>query len=225
MGLVCVALVVLSAGAASAQETQMDTADQEARARFEAGSLAYSQGRYEAAMNDFRQAYELSHRPGLLFNIGAAAQSLRRDPEALEAFEAYLREVPDAPNRAAVEARIEILRRAIADGGSARSAPDSAGSTSPSAAGIGLLAGGAAVAIAGAIVLALGQVDYAAVANAPRGTEWSTVEEAYGRAEPMSIAGGVGLGVGIAAAAIGVVLLIAVPDRQERAALEWSFDL
>ncbi len=89
-------------------------ADEEARARFQAGNIAFEQGRYEAALNDFRQSYELSRRPALLFNIGAAAQNLNRDREALEAYEQYLRELPDAENRAAVEARVRILRAALA---------------------------------------------------------------------------------------------------------------
>lgn len=229
---------MLVGGAAAAQDREDAAADEEARMRFEAGNLAYQQGRYESALNDFRQAYELSQRPALLFNIGAAAQNLRRDQEALDAFEAYLRELPTAQNRAAVEARIAILRRALDE--EAREpdereepseAPAAAASTSPSALSIGLLAGGGTLALAGAILIGVGQADYATVADASRGTSWSDVAGAYERAEPLSIAGISGLGAGLATAIVGLVLFFVAPDHEpsERAGLSapfaWRFEL
>ena len=60
----------------------------EARALFEAGRQAFTDGRFEDALQRFSQSYELSHRAELLFNIGQAADRLRRDAEALAAFEA-----------------------------------------------------------------------------------------------------------------------------------------
>jgi len=47
----------------------------------------------------------------LRFNIGAAAERLRHDARAIEACEAYLAAMPDAPNAASVRSRLEILRR------------------------------------------------------------------------------------------------------------------
>ncbi|MCX7807199.1 MAG: tetratricopeptide repeat protein, partial [Deltaproteobacteria bacterium] len=73
--------------------------DQEARALFQAGQVAFEDGRFEDALQYFRRSYELSGRPALLYNIGLAADRLRRDEEALSAFERYLAEVPDARNR------------------------------------------------------------------------------------------------------------------------------
>lgn len=207
-------IMLLCAARATAQE-ESSAADEEARMRFEAGSLAYEQGRYEAALNDFRQAYDLSHRPVLLFNIGAAAQNLRRDREALEAFERYLRDLPDAPNRAAVEARVAILRDALAGDAEQGEIPSdlTVVSTSPSAAAIALTAGGAVVAVTGIVLLAVGRVDSASVSDAERGTSWADVQGAYERAEPLTISGIVGLSVGVVAAAIGLVLWFVAPDR------------
>ena len=91
-----------------------DSQDSRARALFEAGRTAYEAGDYESALTHFRQAYEGSQRPALLFNIGQAADRLRRNEEALAALEAYLSQVPDAPNREAVDNRIAILRDVVA---------------------------------------------------------------------------------------------------------------
>jgi tetratricopeptide (TPR) repeat protein len=87
--------------------------DKAARELFNAGRAAYDEGLYEDALASFRRAYELSKRPALLFNIGQAADRARRDREALDAFEQYLLEVPAADNRAFVEGRIAVLKKAL----------------------------------------------------------------------------------------------------------------
>ncbi|MCS6857156.1 MAG: tetratricopeptide repeat protein [Sandaracinaceae bacterium] len=88
--------------------------DEEARRRFLEGRSAYEAGNYEEALRLFEEAYRLSPRPALLYNIGQAADRLRFDERALQAFEAYLEVSPqDAPNRAEVEKRIPYLRRRI----------------------------------------------------------------------------------------------------------------
>lgn len=88
--------------------------DRAARGLFDAGTLAFREGRYEAALHHFEEAHRLSQRPLLWFNIASSLDRLRRDEDALAAFERYLEELPQAPNHQAVEARIELLRAAIA---------------------------------------------------------------------------------------------------------------
>jgi tetratricopeptide (TPR) repeat protein len=87
-----------------------DLRDEEARTRFKAATMAFSDGRFEDALSDFQRAYELSGRVELLFNIGSAADRLRRDNEALAAYQAYLEASEDPPNRRFVEARLRMLR-------------------------------------------------------------------------------------------------------------------
>ncbi len=82
----------------------------EARAEFERGRAAYAEGRFDVALDAFRRSHALSGRPELLFNVGSSADRLRRDEEALTAYEQFLREMPDAPNRALVQERITFLR-------------------------------------------------------------------------------------------------------------------
>jgi tetratricopeptide (TPR) repeat protein len=100
------------ARAQSAEVTGTET-DAEARASFDVGRRAYEEGRFGDALRSFRHAYSLSQRPELLYNIGTCQDRLRRDEEALASFEAYLEAVPDAENRATVEARVEVLRDVV----------------------------------------------------------------------------------------------------------------
>lgn len=109
-----VGLSVLPAGHVSAQDPSSVGEISEARALFIAGRSAFNEGRYEAAYDYFKRSLELSGRKLLLFNMAQCLDRLRRDQEALDTFEAYLQEVPNAENRAEVESRIHILKEAIA---------------------------------------------------------------------------------------------------------------
>jgi len=116
-----VALAVLAiVGEARAQERGAE--DDQARALYEAGRIAFDAGRFDQALEHFEQSYELSERPALLYNIGTTADRLRRNEDALEAFEAYLEAMPEASNRASVEARISVLR-GVVERGEARTEP------------------------------------------------------------------------------------------------------
>ena len=94
-------------------EAELSPTEQEARQLFNAGRIAFNDGRFDDALGYFERSYELSGRPVLLFNIGSAADRLRQNQRALDAFEAYLEAMPDASNRREVEGRIRVLRRAI----------------------------------------------------------------------------------------------------------------
>src|SRR5439155_1654304 len=70
------------------------------RERYERGTLRYNLGDFDAAIVEFKAAYEASRAPALLYNL-AQAHRLNRDPErALYFYRTYLREAPDAENRA-----------------------------------------------------------------------------------------------------------------------------
>jgi len=107
-------------------------ADQEARARFEKGRDAYNDGRYRDAWAEFHQAYKLSGRPELLFNIGQTADRLGREEDAIKSFELYLKHVPDAENRRDVENRVRALKERVAEAHAAEAAkPKPAPATIP----------------------------------------------------------------------------------------------
>lgn len=105
-------VLCLAAGSAGAQQaaaggqSREASDDEVARGLFQAGKAAYEGGNYAEAVNFFEQAHVRSRRPQLLFNIGQAADRARQDEKAVISFRAYLEQVPDATNRAEVEARV-----------------------------------------------------------------------------------------------------------------------
>lgn len=116
MGKVGLAVLLAALATTGAAAQEADAHDEEARALYQAGRVAFDDGRFADALGYFERAHELSGRPQLLFNIASAADRLRRNAVALEHFEGYLEAVPDAHNRRSVEARIALLRDALAHG-------------------------------------------------------------------------------------------------------------
>ncbi len=210
------ALSMPAAAAAQASDAAsggaaVDPGDEEARLRFEAGRVAFIAGRNEEALADFRRAYELSERPALLYNIGVALDRLRRDAEALEAFERYLAEAPPAQlqNRGEVEARIGVLREAIARDAAAEQTPPPipASDDGPDGVGLALAIVGGAIALGGVGVLVAGSLDRARVDGAMSPAEWSDYADSAARAPILEGVGAAVAGVGAALAVVGIVIL------------------
>jgi len=109
---------------------------EQARAAFTRAQRAFDSGDYTTALDEFRLAYTLTGAPELLYNIGTSADRLRRDADALASFRAYVREVPGASDRAAVEARIRVLERSVSDA-DARSEADRRRAEQPAGGGLG----------------------------------------------------------------------------------------
>ena len=106
VGLSLLLCAVLCAPLARADEVPISD---EARAHFKAGVslLQDPEGeRVEEAYREFKAAYESSHSPKILGNMGLCAMKLERDGEAIEAYTRYLREVTDL----GPEERAQIVR-------------------------------------------------------------------------------------------------------------------
>jgi hypothetical protein len=88
--------------------------DRQARLEFEQGRKAYDEGDYRGAWSSFHNAYRLSGRAQLLYNIGQAADRLGHDEDALTAFRMYLDKLPNADNRREVENRLRALEERVA---------------------------------------------------------------------------------------------------------------
>jgi tetratricopeptide (TPR) repeat protein len=85
----------------------------QARAFFEKGNAAFRAGDFDAATLAFSQAYDISPRPLLLFNIGLAASKAKQPELALRSFEKFLDVVPNSPDRQDVEGKIAELRKVL----------------------------------------------------------------------------------------------------------------
>ncbi len=87
-----------------------DRLDDAARAVFDAGAEAYDAGRIEEALRRFENAYELSGRSLIIYNVALCLDRLDRREEATTAYARFLREAPNAPRVPLARARLAALR-------------------------------------------------------------------------------------------------------------------
>ena len=78
-------------------------------ALFKAGEAAFGDGRFEAAIEHFERAYELSHRPVLLLNIASAQSDLNDNAAARRTLEQLIAQYPQS--EAATKARQRLGQR------------------------------------------------------------------------------------------------------------------
>ena len=78
------------------------------------GSAAYDLGNYDEAIDLFARAYKTYPDARILFNLAQAYRKKRDYERALNEYRAYLRNMPDAPNRSAVEGLLGELERLVA---------------------------------------------------------------------------------------------------------------
>lgn len=181
---------------------------EEAKQAFAVGTEAYAEGDFESALESFQRAYVLTESPDLLYNIATVSDRMRRDEEALEAYEGYLAARPESADREHVESRIDILRESIAERKRAeldaeiearRAAVEAAArikAERPLTQYVGpgpgpwiaIGAGGAAL-LTGAVFVGLGERDQKKVENAPPGSSYSAVQEMAERAPRRTKAG------------------------------------
>ncbi len=97
-------LVSLIAQAAPGAGADLQAKDR-AQALLKEGSALYKKADFAAALQKFEAAYVLYPSPKLQFNIAQADRELGRIVEAVEAFEIFLAQAPDAAPEIGAEAR------------------------------------------------------------------------------------------------------------------------
>jgi tetratricopeptide (TPR) repeat protein len=95
--LVVSALVLVVQGALPATARAADDDRATAKAKLVRGGELANAGDFQGALAQFEAAYALVPSPRILYNFGVAYQGLARKAEALEVFERFLAEAPDAP--------------------------------------------------------------------------------------------------------------------------------
>ncbi len=223
--------------------------DLHARRLYKKGDRAYAEGRYADAVTAFEEAYALSGRPLLLFNLGNAYERLERYQDAAEALDRYL---PDAKPREqdAIEKRIENLKRRAKKQEEAKEREKEAkkaerrkhasvavkkhehhepkAGTSSSALGYVFLGtGGAALVVGGVFsVMALSaRHDEQSNCATTSGQRLCTTDadSAIQRDQRYSLAADIGFGVGIVAAGVGAYLVLGSHHEKEAAGTERGF--
>lgn len=90
------------------------------RQHYERGRALVKLGDHRGAIREFEQAYQANPKPNLLYNIAqqhrilSEAGALEEMRLSVDFFERYLREKPNAEDRAQVEGHIDDLKKRIA---------------------------------------------------------------------------------------------------------------
>jgi len=112
--LLVIAIIVAAARAARAdQPDDLAARTEKARTYYQDGTSAYNLGDFQKAIELYKAAYTVRPESVYLYNI---AQAYRLDgnlAQALFFYKSYLRNAPDAVNRAEVERRIAELQAAV----------------------------------------------------------------------------------------------------------------
>lgn len=88
----------------------MSEEDERAKAHFLAGQSYYDQASYADALKEFNEAYRLSKKPALLYNIARCFEGLGQLGDAVGMLERYLTDEPATPDRTSIEERIRNLK-------------------------------------------------------------------------------------------------------------------
>ena len=131
-----------TAPAQSVPGPAVDQAEQNrqlAREHYGKGKALFDQSRYDEALVEFQQAYDLSPHPVVLKSVGECQVRTGNIKGAIESFEKYLVEKPDAQDSEEVKSRIGELRSkmgrvditSIPDGATVEIDGQSTGKTTP----------------------------------------------------------------------------------------------
>jgi tetratricopeptide (TPR) repeat protein len=114
------AIMLAIAAATSPAWGQSADALKKAQASFDAAQTAYLQGKYDEAATGFQEAYSSRPFPQFLYNVGASFHMKGKktsDPaayeQAVEFYTRYLKEEPNASDKAKVEKTIGVLEAEI----------------------------------------------------------------------------------------------------------------
>lgn len=107
-------LLLFGASPASAETPPDAQAETDARARtlFDSGAALYEEGRYEDAIFAWEEAWRLSRRPLLLFNLANASERLGRLEEAMRLLTEF-RDYADESEREILNSRIANIARRV----------------------------------------------------------------------------------------------------------------
>ncbi len=78
---------------------------------FKQSAEHYKRGEFEQAAALLERAYELDPQPVLLYNLARAYENSGTWTKAIDAYERFLQEEPDAADRVAIKKRIAVLRK------------------------------------------------------------------------------------------------------------------
>jgi tetratricopeptide (TPR) repeat protein len=107
--------LVLVATTARAEEPSPPAEDVDvAKAHFNTGQINYEHGRFEDAAREFEEAYRLSGKAPLLYNVGKSYDGSNDFARALDAYQRFLAAAPpDNSDRGFAQTRVERLQAMV----------------------------------------------------------------------------------------------------------------
>lgn len=199
-----------------------DTDQSRARELYQNGQDLYEEGSYGPAIAAFQEAYRLSGRKAMLFNIGNAQERMGSLDDALASFNEYRAFAP-AEERESLSRRVSALERRIAERDAQAAAaaavptlPTDAVPDRPPVENVGRSPGRLMTPIGGAAAVAFGTV--AAVTFA-QGGKWEETgnQDAWNTWRPVNNASLILAGTGAAVALTGLLLPKKKARQQARA--------
>src|SRR5262245_23855602 len=127
--------LTLSTGEVRAEEGGTAAENEErARAHFRLGRAHYDNGDFAQAAVEFEEAYRISQRAALLYNIYLAYRDANDTRNAAEALRKYLAREKNIENRGQLESRLAALDRSLAENPQPSAAVAAAPNATPAAA-------------------------------------------------------------------------------------------
>ena len=109
----CSSVLVAAWGRPGAADPRLDAA----RAHSQEGDAYYKLEKYANAITEYEQAYLAKPDPSFLYNIAQCHRLMgQRRPEAIKFYRRFLKDAPNAPNRAVAEKHIRDLEDSAAHG-------------------------------------------------------------------------------------------------------------
>jgi len=105
-----VVCVLLSAAGGTAHAAD---ADAESKRLYKEGTKQYNLGEFEEAVKAYKSGYDAKPDPVFLYNIAQAYRLWGKPDKAIFFYKSFLRNLPEAPNRAEVERRIGEMQTDI----------------------------------------------------------------------------------------------------------------
>lgn len=238
VGSVLVLSVCLALPATGAAQT---SDDDQAHAHFQVAASYYEQANYESALREFQEAYRLSQRSQLFYNLSLCYQQLGDLEHAVDYLSRYLNDVTDIANRASLETRLENLRARLAAHEAApppepeeqdhttpqrtdttaetTTTTTTSGSTAPSSGGgdslnVGAIAGFSVAGVGlilGAVFSGLAASENGRVSGLPCATSRTCTDADLSGMRTDALVADIMWGVSLAGAAVGLVLLLVNP--------------
>ena len=84
--------------------------NQSAKEHYTKATKLFKNSEYKIAEEEFKQAYNLSQKPNILYNLAICNEKIQNRDKAIAYYQLYLEEMPDASDKQSVQKKIQDLR-------------------------------------------------------------------------------------------------------------------